>query len=93
MRDSARYVATALVIALACAGVALAGGNSLTVTTPGLGGSAFKMTATSTGVDNNQVWVQDNTPVCEPTYNFEFQMSTPGLLLDPDDKVQAILVR
>jgi len=85
-------VATCLVLALG-AGMAIAGGNSLAVTSPGLGGTNFKLSVTSTGVDANQTWVQDNSPVCEATYNYDVKIATPGLLLDADDKVLAINLR
>lgn len=88
-----RSLAITVLALFACASIAMAGGNTLTVTSPGLGGTNFKATANSTGVDNNQVWVQDDSPNCEQTYNWEFQMSTPNLLLDGDDKVIALLVR
>lgn len=93
MRNAIRISVAATFIAVLGASVALAGGNSLAVTSPGLGGSNFKLTATSTGSDNNQVWVQDDSPTCEDTYNWEFQVETPGLLLDDNDKVVALLVR
>jgi hypothetical protein len=86
-------IAVALTALLGAATGEAGTGNTLAVTSPGLDGSNFKLTATSTGADNNQVWVQDDSPACESTYNWEVQTATPGLLLDADDKVVATLVR
>lgn len=85
---------TIALAALICtAGVALAGGNSLAVTSPGLEGSDFKLSVTLDGASTNQTWVQDNTPVCEETYNWEIELKTPDLLLDADDKVVVVNIR
>ncbi len=71
-------------------GAALAGGNTLQVTSPGLEGN-FKLEAISDGVSANAVWVQDNTPACETTYNIEWLMKT--VLVDADDQVFVFQVR
>lgn len=93
MRTLTNAVLVVLLAVALGASAALAGGNTLTVVSPGLDGTNFKMRCHSDGVSNNQVWVQDDSPVCESTYNWEMQLATPGLLLDADDKVIAVLVR
>jgi hypothetical protein len=51
------------------------------------------MRVTFDGVSTNQVWVQDNTPVCESTMNVEMRHTTPGLIFDADDRIDSLLVR
>lgn len=81
----------ALPLSLAFTSAALvAGGNTLQVTSPGLEGN-FKLEAISDGVSANAVWVQDNTPACELTYNAEWLTKT--VLLDADDQVMVFEVR
>ncbi len=91
------FAKTLLVTSLALllgVGAAVAGGNTLTVVSPGMGGSNFKMRVTLDGVSTNQVWVQDNTPVCEPTLNMEWMHTTPGpLIFDADDRIDSLLSR
>jgi hypothetical protein len=67
-----------------------AGGNALQVTSPGLEGN-FKLEAISDGVSANAVWVQDNSPACETTYNVEWLTKT--VLVDADDQVFVFQVR
>ncbi|MGH9464979.1 MAG: hypothetical protein ACRD0X_04990 [Thermoanaerobaculia bacterium] len=81
----------ALPLTLASTGAALrAGGNTLQVTSPGLEGN-FKLEAISDGVSANAVWVQDNSPACEMTYNIEWLTKT--VLVDSDDQVLVFQVR
>jgi hypothetical protein len=81
----------ALPLTLAFTSAALvAGGNTLQVTSPGLEGN-FKLEAISDGVSANAVWVQDNSPACESTYNIEWLTKT--VLVDSDDQVMVFQVR
>lgn len=95
MRELARSVAVTAALVLVFAAGAMAGGNTLQVTAPGLNGTNFKLTANLAG-DNNQIWVQDSTPVCESTYNFEWYSSTPTVVagdFDADDNLSVMLIR
>jgi len=92
MKGFAKVLTIALAALLCTSAVALAGGNSLAVTQPGLEGTGNKLSVTLDG-STNQTWVQDNTPVCEETYNWEIELNSPGVLMDADDKVVLVNVR
>lgn len=89
-------VTTFAVLAAVLAVASVHAANTLAVTSPGLGGSNFKLAITLDGVDNSQKWVQDNTPVCETTYNVDYDVATfdlsPGEL-DLDDNYTVFLGR
>lgn len=92
MRTHTKILVVASLALLVGAGIAFAGGNTLSVVSPGIDGN-FKMRVTSDGVSNNQVWVQDNTPTCESTYNVEWKIGAGIPNLDSDDQVTAMLIR
>lgn len=95
MREQARNVVVAAAVALIFASGAMAGANNLQVTQPGLNGTNNKLSANIVG-DNNQIWVQDNTPACESTYNVEWWSSTPTVVagdFDTDDNLSVMLIR
>ena len=91
MKGFAKVLTIALAALLCTSAVALAA-NSLGVTQPGLEGTGNKLSVTLDG-STNQTWVQDNTPVCEETYNWEIELASPGVLLDADDKIFLVNVR
>lgn len=93
MPNFVKTLFAATLVLLSVAGAASAGSNTLTVVSPGMGGSNFKMRVTLDGVSTNQVWVQDNTPVCESTLNMEWTHTTPGLIFDADDRIDSLLSR
>jgi hypothetical protein len=88
----AKTLLAASLALLVTTGVALAGGNTLSVVSPGIEGN-FRMRIVSDGVSSNQVWVQDNTPTCESTFNVEWQFETVGVNLDADDSATIMLIR
>lgn len=92
MRTYANILLVASLAVLLGASIAQAGGNTLTVVSPGIDGN-FKMRVTSDGVSNNQVWVQDNTPTCESTYNVEWKMGAGLVNYDSDDQPTVLLIR
>jgi len=93
-----QFLRISAVVALAIllgAAVTLAA-NTLEVSSPGLDGSNFKLEINTDGIDNSQKWVQDDSPECEATYNFEFGFATPDLAageLDLDDNYSVFLGR
>ncbi len=93
MRTFAKILLITSLALLVGVGAAVAGGNTLTVVSPGMDGTSFKMRVTLDGVSTNQVWVQDNTPVCEPIINMEWMHTTPGLIFDADDRMDSLLSR
>ncbi len=92
MPTFAKSSAVAASVLLLGAGVALAGGNTLSVVSPGMNGTNFKLRVTFNN-DDNQVWVEDKTPVCEETINVDWWHTTPGLIFDADDRIDSLLVK
>lgn len=89
-------VTTLAALAVVLAAASAYAANTLAVTSPGLGGTNFKLEINLDGVDNSQKWVQDDTPTCEPTYNVEWDFATPDLSageLDLDDNYTVFLGR
>jgi hypothetical protein len=96
MRELARSIAVAVAVVLVFATGAMAGGNNLQVTSPGLNGTNFKLDANIVAGQSNQIWVQDNTPTCESTYNVEWYSATPTVApgdFDTDDNLSVMLIR
>lgn len=90
-----RFVSLTL-IGFLCAAGAFAGGNMLQVTSPGLGGTNFKLDVDIVSTANNEAWVRDKSPVCEGIYNAEWIIDTPTLNpgdLDTDDNLSVMLLR
>jgi hypothetical protein len=94
MRELARSFAVAAAVVLVFATGAMAGNNNLQVTQPGLNGTGNKLDANIVA-DDNQIWVQDNTPTCESTYNVEWWMDSTLAAgdLDTDDNLSVMLIR
>jgi hypothetical protein len=67
-----------------------AGAATLAVTNDAALEGSFGMKITYNG-SSNQVFVQDNTPESEPTYNFEFRHNFNGIVM-PQEATQQIML-